>query len=378
VRRLFSAQESSTEFFFFFSFLFFPPSKVFPEALVVLQYKGKASKSLEGQLRNDGLSHADRERCFNHKKKCQGNKKEFVFDYKAEVKEILSGSCVACSGDVLVRRVIKRKSFADVECSNPDIQDQPDSLEDYDKTFVAAVDCRCFARTPIIYEDPCVPIVLVTNRAKKTIKELQSIHEQQMKEVGNGCDRVESKNFLMDHRPCAHSWEEASQIIRYEKLHQFAGPEKNKFVLPVIPQPLPQVFVFLPDGTPGFYFSKRESRRYGIPEIIRALREVGQAWAKLYPKGPRIRIGDISRRGGGPLPPHKSHRLGIDVDIGTIRKDSREVGCHIKRRGGKCYDQKRTQEMARLVMQNSQLQVHKAYFDDPDFNVEGIKGDGIQ
>ena len=36
-------------------------------------------------------------------------------------------------------------------------------------------------------------------------------------------------------------------------------------------------------------------------------------------------IGDISRRGGGPLDEHASHQNGLDVDIYYPRLDGREV-----------------------------------------------------
>jgi hypothetical protein len=35
--------------------------------------------------------------------------------------------------------------------------------------------------------------------------------------------------------------------------------------------------------------------------------------------GPRIGIGDISFQGGGPIPPHRSHQTGLDVDVRPVR-----------------------------------------------------------
>ena len=36
------------------------------------------------------------------------------------------------------------------------------------------------------------------------------------------------------------------------------------------------------------------------------------------PGGPKVHVGDISKKGGGPMPPHSSHQLGRDVDVGYV------------------------------------------------------------
>jgi murein endopeptidase len=35
-------------------------------------------------------------------------------------------------------------------------------------------------------------------------------------------------------------------------------------------------------------------------------------------------VSTVSRKGGGPLPPHKTHHLGIDADIGLFMDDGRQ------------------------------------------------------
>ena len=47
--------------------------------------------------------------------------------------------------------------------------------------------------------------------------------------------------------------------------------------------------------------------------------------------GPKVHVGDISRKGGGPFPPHSSHQHGRDVDVGFVLKgDHRDTLRFIK------------------------------------------------
>src|SRR4051794_32234168 len=87
----------------------------------------------------------------------------------------------------------------------------------------------------------------------------------------------------------------------------------------------PRVDTALPRQNAGLVSYQREPRQYGRAEIIRALQVIGAAWQRARPTGPRIGIGDISLRGGGPMPPHVSHQRGLDVDIRLVRADGREA-----------------------------------------------------
>lgn len=59
---------------------------------------------------------------------------------------------------------------------------------------------------------------------------------------------------------------------------------------------------------------------FGRASTIRALQEIARQWKAKHPDIP-LQIGDISLKGGGPFPPHKTHRDGMDVDVRPIRKD---------------------------------------------------------
>jgi peptidoglycan hydrolase-like protein with peptidoglycan-binding domain len=123
----------------------------------------------------------------------------------------------------------------------------------------------------------------------------------------------------------------------------------------------------LPASGVGFYSSVGASRRYGIPETIRALQQVAAAWATANPGGPRIGIGDISLQGGGPMSGHKSHQKGVDVDIRLMRNDGKEQGTYYK---SASYSQALTQQLVDLIRNNGVLRVQYIFFNDP--KVKGV------
>jgi hypothetical protein len=73
--------------------------------------------------------------------------------------------------------------------------------------------------------------------------------------------------------------------------------------------------------TPGpGYIVKKPIFAWGTPRTIHLLREAARLYTRRIHDGPPIRIGDISKREGGPFPPHLSHQTGRDVDVGYILK----------------------------------------------------------
>lgn len=74
--------------------------------------------------------------------------------------------------------------------------------------------------------------------------------------------------------------------------------------------------VQLEDG-PG-YVVKTPALAWGTPRTVQALRQGLRAYARAHPDAPDVHVGDLSRRTGGPLPPHVSHQSGRDIDIGYV------------------------------------------------------------
>lgn len=102
-----------------------------------------------------------------------------------------------------------------------------------------------------------------------------------------------------------------------------------------------------------------------MPETIAALTEIGRRWQAAHPSGPLVRIGDISLCGGGKFPPHGSHRMGIDVDIGLMRNDGSDKKVNFKMQPSK-YSRPLTQEMVNTIRSNGVMKVHKLWFNDPE------------
>lgn len=70
---------------------------------------------------------------------------------------------------------------------------------------------------------------------------------------------------------------------------------------------------------PGLhYVVKRAAAAWGTAKTVRTIQSAIGAYQRRKPGGPKIHVGDISKRGGGHFPPHLSHQHGRDVDIGYV------------------------------------------------------------
>jgi hypothetical protein len=82
------------------------------------------------------------------------------------------------------------------------------------------------------------------------------------------------------------------------------------------------VDVLLPINGPGFVTNNRGNNQFqfGQQSTIDAAIRVAASWNEKHSNRP-FSIGQISKKGGGPMPPHKSHQLGVDVDVRPMCKD---------------------------------------------------------
>ena len=104
-------------------------------------------------------------------------------------------------------------------------------------------------------------------------------------------------------------------------------------------------------GNPG------KGRHWGQPAMVRHLILVAKEWKRRHPELPRLRIGDISKFGGGPFPPHKTHQDGLSVDIFTAGTNI----CHINYK-----NQAHTKELADIFIHFGARQIlynHKYVID---------------
>ncbi len=83
--------------------------------------------------------------------------------------------------------------------------------------------------------------------------------------------------------------------------------------------------VMLPQS--GVGYSRRVSskeRYYGTDETVALIEYLGRRLKQTYPHSAPMFIGDISKKGGGRIPPHGSHQSGRDVDIAFFEKSNQE------------------------------------------------------
>lgn len=72
----------------------------------------------------------------------------------------------------------------------------------------------------------------------------------------------------------------------------------------------------LPEGP--YHDLKRPHLAWGTPRTVATLLRAFDRYRQRVGDAPKIHVGDLSARHGGPLPPHVSHRAGRDVDIGYV------------------------------------------------------------
>lgn len=66
----------------------------------------------------------------------------------------------------------------------------------------------------------------------------------------------------------------------------------------------------------------RGSRRWATDRLLRFVLGVVREFAAAHPEAPRIGVGDLSKRHGGPFGPvHATHQNGLDADIYYPRRD---------------------------------------------------------
>tara|TARA_B100000029_G_scaffold439116_1_gene455463 strand:- start:420 stop:1082 length:663 start_codon:yes stop_codon:yes gene_type:complete len=79
----------------------------------------------------------------------------------------------------------------------------------------------------------------------------------------------------------------------------------------------------LPKKGDGFYCKSRHV--FGTQETVDILIRGFSEISTMYPGSASVVVGDISRKGGGLLVPHRSHQTGRDVDIGYYLRNNKST-----------------------------------------------------
>lgn len=129
------------------------------------------------------------------------------------------------------------------------------------------------------------------------------------------------------------------------------------------------VNTLLPASGVGFVTSNRGPAgkfQFGQKSTIDAAVAVGKAWDGLNPAHP-FSIGQISLKGGGVMPPHNSHRVGLDVDVRPMRTDGANEPVTIT---DSAYDRAATTALITLWWQKAPVQ--SLFFNDPTVIAAGL------
>ncbi len=109
------------------------------------------------------------------------------------------------------------------------------------------------------------------------------------------------------------------------------------------------------EGEDDHFAIQRPQRGWGKPLLVDAIRLAVHATQRQSPLAPYLILGDLSKEGGGCLPPHKSHRGGIDADIGLYMR-----GAHQRKwlagATAETLDADRTWQLLRAFLSTTRLQ----------------------
>lgn len=133
------------------------------------------------------------------------------------------------------------------------------------------------------------------------------------------------------------SWQQADSCCSAGPVHNLNGPKK----------PNPNINTTLPESGPGFRTYNREENgvdQVGLPETVAFIQRLGAEWEK--ESEVPFQVGDLSRAGGGPFPPHEAHQNGTEADLRPFRKDGAMAPTNIN---DESYDRAKTRQWCQLV-----------------------------
>jgi hypothetical protein len=87
---------------------------------------------------------------------------------------------------------------------------------------------------------------------------------------------------------------------------------------------LDESYAQIPNSGDGFYSSGRRTVSYGNKEVLASLIKFAADWNQKHP-GFEIAFGEMSDRNGNTVAPHKSHKLGLRIDIRPMRNDGKHA-----------------------------------------------------
>lgn len=130
-----------------------------------------------------------------------------------------------------------------------------------------------------------------------------------------------------------------------------------------------KITTLLPASGVGFVTNNRGPSgkfQFGQKSTIDAAVAVGTAWNALNANHP-FSIGQISLKGGGEMPPHRSHKVGLDVDVRPMRTDGANKPVNIT---DSAYDRASTTDVITLWWKKAPVQ--SLFFNDQTVIAAGL------
>jgi LysM repeat protein len=103
------------------------------------------------------------------------------------------------------------------------------------------------------------------------------------------------------------------------------------------------------------YWIKRPRNSYGTRKVVQLIASTFEKYRRKY-KGPKVVMGDLSKKGGGPLAGHVSHQKGRDVDIGWVFKKGKGSSKRFVKGTEKNLDIRRTWAMLHAFLKTEQIE----------------------
>ncbi|NJL73498.1 MAG: RHS repeat-associated core domain-containing protein [Candidatus Competibacteraceae bacterium] len=125
------------------------------------------------------------------------------------------------------------------------------------------------------------------------------------------------------------------------------------------------------DDAPGLKMNPtKRGKQYAREQVRSSLEAVAREWNKRHPDMP-IRVGEISKKGGGVLPPHRSHQRGVDIDVGVMPSDPKsKKKPKYDDKEPQNYSRELTEELIDVFRTHSTLDIEEIFFADPE--VKGV------
>jgi peptidoglycan hydrolase-like protein with peptidoglycan-binding domain len=152
-------------------------------------------------------------------------------------------------------------------------------------------------------------------------------------------------------------------LIAFQRQHGFSptgvlSDETYKALVAAAPEATPRTLALdsrsiesvLPEKGIGFTTYNREQGgrdQFARASTVRTIEDLGEAWHDLHPSQP-FAVGDISRKGGGPFPPHASHGDGLNFDIRPLTNNGRNEPTTVTAAN---YSHSLTRELVLLIKQ---------------------------